>query len=178
METLFKRSGASVDKSRLLQIVSEGDWKMLRDFASQQETSQDLSPARRQRFLLDYVSKGSKPAAYLLLQTDGAFAARKLDDRSVAVMLKLLDEKTPEAKAFALEVLSSPRSDVVLHLAAARLYEFAGEEIPTAYSHEDALSRFLPKGQMAAKPTPTRPPLAYTPTPAPAVPPKEDCGSS
>ena len=163
VETLFQRSEANLNRDRLLDIILDGDWEVLSSFTEQQKVSQDLSPAKRQRFLIDYIAKKSKAAAYALLQTDGAFAARKLDDRSIVFILKLVDNETPEARAFALELLSSPRSDEVLRLAATRLYEFAGESIPAAYSHENALSRFLPKTKALQQTFPTRPPLAYTP---------------
>lgn len=163
VETLFKRSEVVLDRKTLLEVILDGDWNMLSTFSEQQKVSQDLSTARRQRFLIDYIARRSKAASYLLLQTDGTFAARKLDDRSIIFILKLLDRETPEARTFALELLSSPRSDAVLRQAAARLYEFAGESIPAAYSHEDALSHFLPKIKAAQKNFPTRPPLAYAP---------------
>lgn len=145
VETLFGRSKAPIDKKDLLKVLLQGDWNTLSSFADQQRVSQDLSAARRQRFLLDYVHQKSKAAAQLLLKTDEAIAAHKLDDNQVIQILQLLDEKSPEAEQFALSLLTSPRSDAVWKMAAARLYGYAGEPMPEKYHHHAALSRFVPK---------------------------------
>src|SRR5262245_8555802 len=110
VELLFNRSEKEVEKQELLQMLCEGEWKLLSFFTEQQRAVQDLSAARRQRFLLDYVERGNRKAAYLLLKTDGDFAAHKLDDPHVMALLRLLPHKTPEAEQFALEQLTSPRS--------------------------------------------------------------------
>jgi len=143
VETLFNRSGASVDKNSLLNVLKEGTWQMLSTFSEQQKIAQDLSPTRRQRFLLDYIKRNSKAAAYLFLKTDGAFAAKKLDNSDVSVILNLLDHKSLEAEKFAMMLLISPRNDHVWQLAAQKLYEFAGEPLPQSNLHHAALARFL-----------------------------------
>lgn len=148
IETLFARSKAPVTKKDLLAVLLQGDWSMLSTFVDQQRVSQDLSSARRQRILLDYVQRKSKAAAQLILKTDENVAAHKLDDNHVIQILKLLDEKTPEAEQFALSLLSSPRSDAVWKMAAARLYAYAGEPMPEKYHHHAALSRFSPKSSL------------------------------
>lgn len=144
VDTLFSRAEVPVDKRELLSMLLEGDWTMLSIFAEQQRGSQDLSSARRQRFLLDYIIRNSKSAALLVLKTDGELAVRKLDDNHVVMILQLLDEKTPEAEKFALSLLTSPRSNTVWKEAAARLYAYAGEPMPEKYQHHAAISRFLP----------------------------------
>jgi len=150
-ETLFNRSEVPVDKQELLSLLIEGDWKMLASFAEQQRASQDLSPARRQRVLLDYIVHGSKTAAFVMLKVDGPFAAKKLDDYHVLSILTLLDEKTPETEKFAIALLTSPRSDAVWKLAATRLYEYAGEDRPENLEHQDALTRFVPGAKKISK---------------------------
>lgn len=145
VEMLFKRSGVVVDKSELIAVIREGSWPLLYGFTEQQRLSQDLSPAKRQRFLIDYIKMNSRAAASLMLKTDGSFAAKKLDDETVASILNLSDENTPEAEKFALELLTSPRSDAIWKLAAGRLYEFAGEKKPDKSLHHAALNRFLPQ---------------------------------
>lgn len=142
LEMLFRRNHVTVVKEELLKVVLEGNWIMLSNFAEKQKISQDLSAARRQNFLLEYIQKKSKAAAQLMLKTDGSFAARKLDDKQVLLLLQLIDEKSPQAEQFALTVLTSPRSDAVLKLAAERLYEYNGAVIPDAALHQAALSRF------------------------------------
>ncbi|MBA3956936.1 MAG: LysM peptidoglycan-binding domain-containing protein [Parachlamydiaceae bacterium] len=151
VETLFGRSGANVDKYDLLTILCEGTWTMLHTFAEQQRSTLDLSAARRQRFLLDYIAKKSSTAAYTLLKTDGLFAAKKLDDEQMLILLNLLKDKTAETQAFARVMLTSPRGDGVRQLAATRLYEFSGEPIPEANVYHAALMRFVPQASVPLK---------------------------
>ncbi len=161
VEMLFNRSEARVEKNELLNVIFQGSWSMLSKFVEQQRTAQDLSPARRQSFLLDYIKRESRAAAYLLLKTDGAFAARKLDDEHVIVLLNLLLEKTPEAEQLALTFLTSPRGDAVWQLAAVRLYDYAGEPKPDKNLHHAALTRFVTQTNAAAVPrAPSAPPAS------------------
>lgn len=148
VETLFNRVQVPIDKKDLLKVVLQGDWKMLSAFAGQQKITQDLSSARRQRFLLDYIQGKSCAAAQLFLKTDENVAAHKLDDNQAIQILQLLDKKSPEAEQFALALLTSPRSDAVWKMAAARLYAYAGEPMPEKYHHHAALARFLPKNTL------------------------------
>lgn len=144
VEMLFNRSEAQVEKKLLLDVLCQGSWNMLTKFVEQQRTIQDLSAARRQSFLIDYIKRESRAAAHLLLKTDGAFAARKLDDENVLLLLNLLVEKTPDSEQFAMTLLTSPRSDQVWQLAAFRLYDYAGEPKPDKNLHHAALTRFVP----------------------------------
>jgi LysM repeat protein len=118
VETLFKRADVKIEKNELLKVIIEGSWPLLNHFTEQQKVAQDLSPAKRQRFLLEYVKASSKSAAYLLLKTDLAFATKKLDDDNVLAILDLIDQKTPETEKFALDLLTNPRIDAVWKMAA------------------------------------------------------------
>lgn len=143
IETLFNRSDVVIDKNDLLKMLCEGTWQMLADFDQSQRYAQDLSAARRQKFLLNYIEHKSKNAAYIMLKTDGEFALKKLDDDHVLMMLNLLTDKTPLAEQFALSLLISPRRDSVWKMAASRLYEYAGEAQPEKFQHHAAVSRFV-----------------------------------
>ena len=172
VELLFSKSEVLVNKNELLKMLPEGNWQMLTTFTHQQKLIQDVSPVRRQAFLMNYIEHGSKTAAGIILKTDGAFSAKKLDDSFVTKMLKLLDVKTPEAEQFALVLLTSPRSDEVWQLAAQRLYEYAGEPKPEKFHHHTAILRFIPEApgmqkavqKQAGQPTPTKP-IAIRPIP-------------
>ena len=129
-EMLFNRADSKVLKSEILKMLLEGTWEMLSTFAAQQHTLQDLSPPRRQSFLLQYIDHNSSTAAYLLLKTDGAFASHKLDDEHVIKMLSLLNAQTIESETFSLSLISSPRSDAVLKHATNRLYAYVGASPP------------------------------------------------
>ena len=141
VEELFHR--VDISKEILLSILLSGDWQMLASFSQQQKISKDLSSSKREKLLLDYIAKGSKEAAYVMLQTDRDFATKKLNDDNTIIMLELLQEKTPEAKLFALDLLISPRSDRVWQKAAHCLYKYYGEEMPMPYDHMTSLSRFV-----------------------------------
>lgn len=145
VEMLFSRSEQPVGREELLKVILEGNWDRLSDFVEQQKKSQDLSEARRRNFLLEYARNQSKAAAQLMLKIDGTYAARKLDDSQVMMLLQLADEKSPQAEQFALTLLTSPRSDAVLKLAADRLYEYSGAVIPENHSHKEALAHFNQK---------------------------------
>ena len=145
LEMLFNRSEYPVAREELLKVVLEGNWTLLSGFVDQQKKSQDLSSARRQKFLLEYAQNKSKAAAQLLLKTDGNFAVRKLDDVQIMMLLELLDEKTPHAELFALELLKGPRADAIRKLAAERLYAYAGRGIPLQFNYQEALAHFAPE---------------------------------
>lgn len=153
VDLLFNRSEADISKEDLLKVLCEGDWKLLSDYAGQQRSVQDLTPARRQLLLLSYMERGSRAAAYMMLKTDGIFTIRKLDDRQVMMMLRLLSKKTPESEQFAAALLNGPRSDAVWKMAARRLYLYAGEEPPENIGQHVALERFVQS--KAAPPTKT-----------------------
>lgn len=144
VETLISRSEIKVSKQELLKMILEGNWTILSLLAEEQRLSQDLSPARRQRFLLDYIAHKSSTAAHLFLKTDEAFATRKLDDHQSLIVLSLLNEKTTEAEKFATLLLTSPRSDAVRQAAAQKLYDFAGESKPQDDLYQAAIERFVP----------------------------------
>lgn len=145
VETLFNRAEKRIEKQELLKFLSQGNWSILSDFADKQRIAQDLSPACRQHLLLQYIKIKSKAAAYLFLKTDGPFAAHKLDDAHVILILNLLDEKTPESEQFALSLLTSPRSDAVWKMAANRLYDYRGIPRPEKFQYSAALSLFAPQ---------------------------------
>lgn len=171
VETLFKRSEVPIDRKALLTLIFQAPWKPLASFAAKQRTSQDLSPARRQRFLLDYLQYRAPLAATLLLKTDGAFAAKKLEDSQVLLMLQVLTEKTPESEQFALALLTNPRSDIVWQRAAERLYAYAKETPPKENLHHAALMRFMPNTSFAKEVSKKAKPktVVASASPAPAI---------
>lgn len=144
MELLFKRKDLTIRKERLMEVVLEGSWDFLHQFTDQQKHSNDLSDARRQKLLLDYIKQGSQSAAYLLLELDGEFAVKKLDDEQIISILQLLPIKTAESERFALASLTSPRNNSVWQQASLRLYEYAGEPIPKDWNYQTSLKRFAP----------------------------------
>lgn len=144
-EMLLNRADVSIKKTDVLKMLLEGNWSMLSNFAEQQKLLQDLSPARRQRFLMEYIDHKSKAAAYLMLLVDGEFALKKLDDPHVINLLELLSEKNLESEKYAKDLLTSPRSDAVWQIAASKLFQYAGEATPEKNVHHLAIRRFIPE---------------------------------
>lgn len=157
VQMLFSRLDVTVTKQEILSVLLEGNFTMLSGFAEHQKQSQDLTAARRQYFLLEYIKHQSKSASYLMLKTDGPQIVRKLDDEHIKMILALLTDKTEQARKFALTLLISPRGDSVWEMAAKRLYEYAGDEFPENFEPSVALSKFLPASISVKKETEYKP---------------------
>ena len=127
-ERLLKSSKEPIENQEIVDLLTSGEWKTLFELARSQNAALDLSDAKRQRFLVDYLEMSSKYAAKLLLKTDREFALKKLDDRTVMLLLALLEGNEVEIEGFALELLASPRCDLVLKSAKSFLVAMKGEE--------------------------------------------------
>lgn len=144
LSTLFTRSDVNVKRETLVEMIAQGEWKMLQEFTEQQRQAQDLSPAKRRSMLLSYLNYRSKIAAKLLLETDFEYLCKRLDDAQVVLFFDFFSEKTPLLENFAKELLISPRSDSVWQKAASVLFSFSGEALPQPYDHRAVLARFAP----------------------------------
>lgn len=144
LQVLLQKTESNQTDEALLQLVHEGSWDVLHQFAEQQANVLDLSVERRRSLLLNYVSLQSKTAAYMLLKTDFAFVVKRFADAGLATLLPLLDEKTEEAERLCTELLKSPRSDAIWGLSASMLYRYAGEEVPSPLDISLAMQRFSP----------------------------------
>lgn len=150
--TLLTKSGLSLTREQVIDLIAEGEWKTLVDLVARQRSALDLTPDCRRAFLVEYLQNHSGCAARLLLEHDTDFANRRLDDGQILTLLDLCSEKSPILENFAKELLASPRSDAVRRRAGFLLYTFAGEPIPENYDHQMAVQHFLP--QPAAVPVP------------------------
>jgi len=140
LQALFKKQ----ENSLLLQLVCEGDWAMLDSFAQEQSQILDFSVEKRRSLLLRYLSVQSHAAVDLLLRTDFQFVAKRLEDSYLIQLISLLPEKSPDAERLCLQLLGSPRTDAVWISAASFLYAYAGEEVPSSFNLQAAMSRFVP----------------------------------
>jgi LysM repeat protein len=150
--TLLTRTGLNLTQDQIVDLLCEGDWKILSDLTAQQRVAMDLTPDKRRTFLLEYLSHHSKLVAKLLLETDADFLSKRLTDAQILTLLDLYPEKNPTLEAFAKDLLASPRTDAVFARAAALLYNLAGETPPEPYNHQLALQRFLPQPKQVAAP--------------------------
>jgi LysM repeat protein len=146
--TLLTKSGLGITREQVVDLIAEGDWKILSDLSSQQRIAMDLTPERRRTFLTDYLSSHSRTAAKLLLETDLEFISRRFDDAQILALLDLYSEKTPFLTHFAKQLLVSPRTDAVWRRAASILYAFSGETLPDPYDHILAVQRFAPQSAL------------------------------
>lgn len=142
LQAVFKNTEVSQQSAELLHLVCEGSWELFDQFAREQAQLLDLSVERRRSLLLGYLAIGSKTAARLLLTTDFAFIAKRLEDKGIIGMLSLLTEKSVEAERLCMELLKSPRSDAVWESAASSLYAYNGEEAPSPIDLQAARERF------------------------------------
>jgi hypothetical protein len=128
LEVLFQKTEVPQQRNALLKLACEGNWDLLERFSREQDQMLDLSVEKRRRLLLSYLSLHSSAAAQLILQTDFAFALKRLEDRGILDLLGLLKDKTDDSIRFCVELLRSPRSDAIWQASAAKLYAFTGEQ--------------------------------------------------
>lgn len=140
--TLCQRTGVNLPREFLIEMVAQGDWKILHQFAEEQKQALDLSPDRLKKLLLGYVRCRSVFAAKILLQWDREFLLKRLEDRDLIAFLDLFKDSSPPLEALLKELIISPRSDAVLQKAAERLYLFAQMPFPELYDHRQTLATF------------------------------------
>lgn len=140
--TLCQRTGVNLPKEFLIEMVAQGDWKTLNQFATEQKEAMDLTPDRLKKLLLSYVKCRSGLAAKILLQCDREFILKRLDDRDLIAFLDLFKESSPALKDLLKELITSPRSDAVWKKAAEQLYSFAQLQLPDPYDHRVTLATF------------------------------------
>lgn len=147
VQTLFTKSGLPLPFESLIDLLCQGDWKILADLTASQRQALDLSPDHRRTLLVQYLNAHSPLAAELLLRTDHEFVVKNLDNPQILVILDTLHHTTPELELLAKELLTSPRTDAVWKKAAAILYALSNETLPDPYDHSQALARFAPQPQ-------------------------------
>lgn len=157
--TLFSKTALPLSCECLIDLLCEGEWKILADLTLSQRQALDLSLDRRRALLLAYLDCRSKTAAKLLLETDFEFLLKRCDDAQILTLLDLYEEKYPHLETCAKALLISPRTDAIWKRAAAILYTLSNETIPEFYDHRAVLQRFI------SQPEPMQPPLASNAVP-------------
>lgn len=150
--TLFQRTGLHMPRDFVIEMIAQGDWRILHQFAEEQKKQLDLSPEYLKRLLLNYVRCRSVFAAKILLQWDKDFLLKRLEDQDLAAFLDLFKDSTPALELLLKELITSPRSDIVWKKAAERLYLFAQLPFPDPYDHKVVLATFA--GHVQAPPPP------------------------
>ncbi|MGH2612887.1 MAG: LysM peptidoglycan-binding domain-containing protein [Rhabdochlamydiaceae bacterium] len=168
--TLCQRTGVNLPKEFLIEMISQGDWKTLHQFALEQKEAMDLTPDRLKKLLLGYVRCRSLLAAKILLQWDREFILKRLDDQELIAFLDLFKESSPLLKDLLKELITSSRSDTVWKKAAEQLYAFAQLPLPEPYDHQATLATFAdialpastqPKDPLEAEQTEQKHTIAY-----------------
>lgn len=140
--TLCQRTGILLPKEFIIEMIAQGDWKTLHQFATQQKEGMDLTPDRLKKLLFSYVKCRSLLAAKILLQSDREFILKRLDDRDLIIFLDLFKEPSAALKELLKELITSARSDTVWKRAADLLYQFEGMQLPEPYDHNVTLKVF------------------------------------
>lgn len=156
VSTLFARVSLPLQKTGIVELLSQGDWNILQEFAEAQRQAQDLSSDRLKSFLYAYLKKRSLLAAQILIAWDREFIRLRLEDHDLALLLDLLITKTPGLEPLLKELLLSPRTDLIWKKAAEKLYAFSGLPLPEPYNHQAVLATFFPQTQVTSlqtKPT-------------------------
>lgn len=166
VQTLCQRTGIHLPKEFLIEMLAQGNWKTLHQFAVEQKEAMDLTPDRLKQFLTNYIRSRSTLAAKILLQWDRDFIVKRLDDRELISFIDLFKEPAPALESLLKELITSPRSDKVWRKAAEGLYSFSAQPMPEPYDHQMTLSTFAGI-QIPLNPISSPPPLASPPPPSP-----------
>lgn len=142
LETLFQKSGTAIDPTALLNLVAEGTFELLDQFAKEQAQLLDQTPEKRRRLLLSYLAHRSSAAAELLVKTDFDFVLKRLDDRAISDLVSLLKNGSAENVRFCKALLEAPRADQVWRASVEKLYAFAHETPPDPLDLQTAMLRF------------------------------------
>lgn len=130
MAALFMRSGLSLPKERLVDLLVEANFSTLQQIHQQQMGSQDLSPNRLKHVLLDYLNQRSLLAARILVEWDRDFILRRLEDHDLLTLIDLHTERTSAFEELLKALLVAPRSDAIQKRAAEKLYLLSGISSP------------------------------------------------
>jgi len=106
----FMQGTLEISSDELIALLLDSDWKTVVEMARKKETGAIL----RQQYLIRLIEKKSKIAAMVFLKVDSHYAAFRLDDVHLVMLLNLVEPKSPHAELLSKRVLASPRSDAVL----------------------------------------------------------------
>ena len=155
LATLFNRVGVALPAHYMIDLITQGDWEILRKFTEEQKEAQDFSPLCLKNLLASYVQRRSLLAAKILLQWDREFILKKFEDSDLMTCIDLFSQRSDLLEIFLKEIIASPRSDAVWKKAAEKLYAFANMPLSDPYDHQKTLHLFAPR----LSPTPHRVPV-------------------
>jgi LysM repeat protein len=116
VQRLFRRSDYALSDDELLELVTQGGWLFLNDFAKSQQYEEDLSNAQRQKFLISALEYNSRSAADLLLCYEQEFVLKRFSDAQITHLLSLLSLESEDVgvERFLNLLAESTRGDKVL----------------------------------------------------------------
>jgi hypothetical protein len=151
LSTLFNRVGLTLPASYLIDLITEGEWELLKRFTEEQKEVQDFSALRLKHLLSSYIKGRSLLAAKILVQWDREFILKKFEDADLMTCLDLFSQRTESVEIFLKELITSSRSDAVWKKAAEKLYAFANIPLPDPYDHQKTVQLFA-QSHIAASP--------------------------
>ncbi len=169
IQTLCERCGVNLPREFLIELITQGEWKVLHQFTQEQKQGLDLTPERLKKLLLTYTRHRSTFAAKLLLHWNPEFLLKRLEDPDLIAFLDLFKEPSPPLDSLLKELITSPRSDAVWKKAAECLYLFAQIPLPDPYDHRMTLTTFA-GASFPAPPKPIPKPIQEEPPPSKQAP--------
>jgi len=106
--TLFNREGSRLERDEVLALLLDGSFDLIKELFAEC----DFSRENRLAVLKIYLNENSKVAARILLEKEGEYALKKLDDASMLALMKITGDQ-----ALAQRLKKSVRSDAVRQVA-------------------------------------------------------------
>ena len=143
--TAFNRSEVKLTSDQLLTMLLEGSWSNISAFVKERSENPGQLRELIRSLLKNYTELGSGLAGTYWIELEGEYVLRQLDDKTLSLLIDLLNFNSSETVQFLKKVMQSPRSDRLRIAAGKKLYAIEGIELSMPYSHERAMKQFFPE---------------------------------
>lgn len=143
VRALFSEREPPLEDTLLLQLLLEGDWKLLENLYKEQRERLEFSSIRRIQFLSNYLEKQSPLAAYLLLIMDYEHVLEKFDDHKLLTMIGLIEKKSTVTVKFIEALAFGTHTERVVQAAQEKLESFGGL-FPTRFTEPAVIGELRP----------------------------------
>ena len=130
---------------QLLTMLLEGSWSNISAFVKERSENPGQLRELIRSLLKNYTELGSGLAGTYWIELEGEYVLRQLDDKTLSLLIDLLNFNSSETVQFLKKVMQSPRSDRLRIAAGKKLYAIEGIELSMPYSHERAMKQFFPE---------------------------------
>ncbi len=142
--TMFNRWGEKFSKEKILDMLLDGSWSLIKQFISNKNVKFEIDSIRE--LLTEYIKIGSKNGAYIWILLESDYVLHKTEDVILNDLICAISENSELITLFLKKVLISIRSDQIRKSAAIKLYSLEGGEstLPNPYDHAIVIKHFLP----------------------------------